>query len=99
MDRYDTAKRRKKILSEAVAYKGGRCEICGYDKCHAALEFHHFDPALKEFNISARMTSFKAIQIELDKTVLLCSRCHREVHDGWHPGYLENPDAARGQYD
>jgi hypothetical protein len=43
----------------------------------------------KEFNISSKMTSFKAIQAELDKCVLLCCRCHREVHDGLHPGYLD----------
>lgn len=28
----------------AIAYKGGKCQICGYDKCVGALEFHHLDP-------------------------------------------------------
>lgn len=31
--------------------------------------------------------------------VLLCARCHREVHDGLHPRYLEDPDACRGMVD
>lgn len=99
MDRFETAQRRRRILEKAVAHKGGRCEICGYDKCLAALDFHHFDPMGKDFNISSRLTSFKAVERELAKTILLCANCHREVHDGLHPGYIENPDAARGQYD
>lgn len=28
----------------AIAYKGGKCQCCGYDKCIQALEFHHIDP-------------------------------------------------------
>ena len=46
----------------------------------------------KDFNISERMTSFAAIVGELAKCVLLCCRCHREVHDGWHTGYLAGED-------
>jgi len=33
--------RRKKIWRMSVEYKGGRCEICGYDRCIEALDFHH----------------------------------------------------------
>ena len=29
---------------EAVQSKGGKCQCCGYDKYHGALEFHHLDP-------------------------------------------------------
>lgn len=28
----------------AIAYKGGKCQICGYDRYVGALEFHHLDP-------------------------------------------------------
>lgn len=80
---------RRRILRErSVSYKGGECEICGYNKCLSALEFHHPDPMTKEFNISDRVTTFEDIQAELDKCHLLCANCHREVHDGLHPGYL-----------
>jgi hypothetical protein len=78
-----------------VAYKGGRCAICGYDRCPTAFDFHHVDPWAKDFAISQRMTSFRAIQRELDKCVLLCATCHREVHDGLHPRYLA-PEPAGG---
>jgi hypothetical protein len=38
----------------AIAYKGGECSICGYNKCVAALEFHHLNPSEKDFTISAK---------------------------------------------
>ena len=34
---------------EAVLARGGKCEICGYNKNLSALEFHHKDPSEKEF--------------------------------------------------
>jgi 5-methylcytosine-specific restriction endonuclease McrA len=88
--------RRKALRDQAATYKGGKCQICGYDKCSAALEFHHVDPRTKDFTISQRMTTFEAIRRELDKCVLLCANCHREVHDGYHPQYLVYEDSDRG---
>src|SRR5205085_11966193 len=32
-----------------VDYKGGHCEACGYDRCLAALCFHHRNPNSKRF--------------------------------------------------
>lgn len=37
----------------AVAYKGGKCQCCGYNKYIGALKFHHVDPAQKDFGISS----------------------------------------------
>ena len=45
------------------------------------------------------MTSWARIVRELDKCVLLCCRCHREVHDGMHPGYLVLEDRGRDEDD
>ena len=33
---------------KAVDYLGGCCKICGYNKCLAALDFHHKNPSEKE---------------------------------------------------
>jgi predicted HNH restriction endonuclease len=93
------ARRRKDLRDQAVAYLGGKCSICGYDTCTAGFDFHHIDPLEKDFTISNRMTSWAAIKSELDKCVLLCCRCHREVHDGLHSGYLAHEDTDRGQID
>jgi len=82
--------RRKALQEKAINYLGGKCQICGYDKCTSAMDFHHRDPNGKDFNISTALTSWKRIEKELDKCELLCSRCHREVHDGgMHPGHIE----------
>jgi hypothetical protein len=82
-------RRRQELRERAVAYLGGACRICGYNKCASAFDFHHVEIWLKDFTISDRMTSWARIEPELKKVILLCSRCHREVHDGLHPGYVE----------
>lgn len=75
--------RRDKFKTEAIAYLGGKCSICGYNKCNEALEFHHIDPSAKSFTIASNMClSWNQIQTELDKCVLLCANCHREVEHG-----------------
>jgi hypothetical protein len=77
-------KHRKKIKQLAVDYKGGCCSLCGYAKFLGALEFHHLDPAEKDFGISSKGTtaSWEKIKIELNKCICLCANCHREVHAG-----------------
>jgi len=71
-----------RFKEQCVAYKGGKCERCGYDKYIGSLEFHHKDPTEKDFSVAhARLTSFsERVKRELDKCELLCSNCHREVH-------------------
>lgn len=85
------AQKRLAIKERAIAYVGGKCVICGYNRCPAALDFHHIDRRAKRFNISARQ-SWKSIVKELAQCVLLCANCHREVGAGWHPGYLDPDD-------
>ena len=74
-----TARKRQKVLF--VEYKGGKCEICGYNKCISALEFHHIDPATKKFQVGQTYRRFELMKPELDKCMLLCANCHRELHD------------------
>jgi hypothetical protein len=67
---------------QLVAYKGGKCERCGYDKIEypRAFAFHHVNPEEKDFGISAKVTTFEACKNEADKCMLLCHRCHAEIH-------------------
>lgn len=77
--------RKLKFKNRAIQYKGGKCSQCGYDKCINALEFHHLNPEEKEFNISNKFNmAWEAIQIELDKCILLCSNCHKEMHASYY---------------
>ena len=70
-----------KIKDKMLAYKGSCCSLCGYSKSKKALEFHHLDPNEKEFSLS-RATSFnEKTKKELDKCILVCSNCHREIHE------------------
>lgn len=75
-------KRRLKVKQMAINYKGGKCQKCNYDKCNAALDFHHLDPNEKDFGIGEKgyTRSWEKIKIELDKCILLCANCHREIH-------------------
>lgn len=76
--------RTKKLKQEMVDYKGGCCQICGYSKYIGALDFHHINPNEKDFTI-AHIRQYKfdeVIKNELDKCMLVCSNCHREIHGG-----------------
>jgi predicted HNH restriction endonuclease len=96
MDRFEQAERRRQLRARAVEFLGGQCVICGYDSCVEGLDFHHTIEGEKDFNISAKMTSWKAIEGELRKCELVCARCHREIHAGYRPGYIWSPDTDRG---
>lgn len=77
-------KRRRQLKLRAVDYKGGKCFNCGYSNYEGALEFHHIDPKLKKFSLSTKglTRSWERIVEELDKCVLVCSNCHKEIHAG-----------------
>ena len=78
------AKRRKKIKELAVEYKGGKCQLCNYSKCIGALELHHIEKTEKSFGIGDKgyTRSWDKVRNELDKCILLCANCHREVESG-----------------
>lgn len=77
--------RRKKIKEMSVEYKGGKCIVCGYNKCKEALEFHHLDPTKKDFGIAYKgiTKSWEKVKIELDKCICVCANCHREIHNNY----------------
>ena len=75
---------RRHMKKSLVDYKGGKCEICGYNKCIDALEFHHLNPNEKEFTIAQYCASnhsdYDKAKAEVDKCILVCANCHREIH-------------------
>lgn len=86
-DRYREArlinnrKRRKEVSEYMHEYKLEKgCKSCGYNKCYAALDFHHPNKD-KEHNISTMGTnSLKKVKEEIKKCIVLCANCHRELH-------------------
>lgn len=81
----DAVKRwRKRIKIKIVESMGGCCQICGYNRCNWALELHHINPNEKDFSfgsIIARPKKINILVVELRKCILLCSNCHREIHN------------------
>ncbi|MBW7959894.1 hypothetical protein H3C65_00150 [Patescibacteria group bacterium] len=79
------AKRRKAIKEKAIAYLGGKCHFCGYNRSYAALDFHHIDEKSKLFGLSqdGLTRSWEKTKKELNKCILVCANCHREIHVGY----------------
>lgn len=81
----DSGKFRKRAIKhQLILYKGNKCEICGYDKCEGALEFHHLNPEEKDFQIAdidlSKNLNMDSLKKEVDKCQLVCANCHREIH-------------------
>ncbi len=74
---------RIRVKEKLIAYKGGKCERCGYDKSvPRAYDFHHRDASQKDFGIGTyKVLNFEKLKKEVDKCDLLCRNCHAEIHD------------------
>lgn len=75
--------RQKSLRDYVQDYKLERgCSVCGYRRCGAALDLHHAtgEKKLGVSNLIQRCPSPEKLQVELDKCVVLCANCHRELH-------------------
>ncbi|MCK9458534.1 MAG: HNH endonuclease [Proteobacteria bacterium] len=80
-------KARKNRKIELVKMCGGACSECGYNRCMKALEFHHKNMDEKQeksfgFSSKGMLARWDKLIEEVKKCVLVCSNCHREIHDG-----------------
>jgi transposase len=76
---------RRRLKRTLIAEAGGRCVLCGYDRCPGALQFHHLDPTTKSYSLSHQgvTRSLARARAEAKKCVLLCATCHAEVETGF----------------
>jgi DNA-binding transcriptional ArsR family regulator len=83
--RSEAVTRRRRKVKRILAHEaGGRCCVCGYNRCVAALEFHHLDPAAKRLGMGygGFAHALSRLREEAKKCVLLCANCHAEVENG-----------------
>lgn len=58
------------------------CSKCGYDKCFAAIDYHHPEGVTKTISIGEMITKPITPEriAEIKKTIPVCANCHREIH-------------------
>jgi transposase-like protein len=87
---------RRRTKRRLVEEAGGCCRLCGYDRCMAALQFHHRNPSEKSFPMSLQGVPrrLEVLRREAVKCVLLCANCHAEVEVGLAtlPDHIARPD-------
>ena len=87
-----TKQKNIKNKEEWDLFKGTlKCTKCGFNH-PAALDFHHENPAEKEYAISKLISNkrFKTAVEEVKKCIVLCANCHRIHH------YKEKPRLMSG---
>lgn len=78
---------RRNNKRKAVEHMGGTCHRCGGIFPDCCFDFHHKDPT--EVNdVPSRILhcSWKRILEELSKCIMVCSNCHRIIHN--EDGYI-----------
>ena len=84
-------RRLQRVKRELVDEAGGRCAVCGYDRCIINLHFHHVEPSKKSFAMTVAMgKSIATFREEAKKCVLVCANCHGEIE----AGLIESPAAG-----
>ena len=80
---------RRKIWKDWLVQNANMvCERCGYNEFLSAIDFHHIDPATKDFAIgnwtngrfAFNKKNQKLVLQEIKKCKILCANCHRGLH-------------------
>lgn len=75
------------------------CVKCGENR-RWVIHFHHIDPAVKSFELSADTVAHKKIgdvKNEASKCACLCANCHTEFHH-FYGNNPDNPEMAFEEY-
>lgn len=78
----EESSKRQKEQTEWIHSLKTKCIICGENE-PVCLDFHHKNPAEKDFTIGKNRSKGKENLLkEIKKCVCLCANCHRKVHAG-----------------
>jgi len=77
--------KRKQNTHNAILHLGGKCKHCSLaytSKNAIVFDFHHLDPTTKSFKLASKTnTTPEKFMAEVNKCILLCSNCHRLLHE------------------
>ena len=73
---------RQKIKQEFANAFGNKCCICKKQYPLVCYDFHHIEPDDKKISISQAWQYPELLLEEIQKCVMVCSNCHREIHFG-----------------
>lgn len=80
---------RKTIKHRMVEAFGKKCICCGQSFEDCCYDLHHLEPNQKDFTLSQlnynSAKTWNKIRDELKKCCLVCSNCHRLIHNGFLP--------------
>ena len=81
------AQKRRDNKRKAVEFMGNCCARCGESFPDCCYDFHHKDPLdVNEVPSTILHCSWKRIEQELSKCIMVCSNCHRIIHN--EDGYI-----------
>lgn len=82
-------KYKNELQSIVNTIKKKGCKYCD-EKEVCCMDFHHKDPSVKEENISVLIHSISRAKLlnEIKKCDVVCSNCHRKIHNGLIDGSI-----------
>ena len=75
---------RQNKRKQIVSYLGGECRCCSFDKYPCSLDVHHLDATKKDPDFKCvNHWSWERVKKELKGCILVCSNCHRAIHNNY----------------
>lgn len=87
----DVVNFRKRVKTALVESFGNKCQFCQISYPQSVYDFHHLNPAEKDFNVGSQSTtrSKASVAEEAKKCVMVCANCHRLIeHEGLNIEHL-----------
>lgn len=93
---------RKQLKERAIQAFGNKCFICNNSYPNSVYDFHHINPSEKEISFGNKISSSKIgwyeMRDELQKCVMICSNCHRILHNEENDFFIENKNYFNMDY-
>ena len=77
----DVVNFRRRIKIALVQSFGNKCQVCGVSYPQSVYDFHHLNPAEKEFGVGSQSTTRSKADTarEAKKCIMVCANCHRMI--------------------